>query len=128
MEAFRHHVFVCTRRKEDGESCAAQGSQDFFEQLKAAIQEAKLPDVKLTTCGCLGLCDRPANLVVYPEGVWYSGVTPADIPEILESHLRQGRPVQRLAWPTPEALRRHMAEVRERHRREREERQAGRAG
>jgi (2Fe-2S) ferredoxin len=128
LDAFRHHVFVCTRRKEEGECCATQGSQDLFEQLKAAIQKAKLPEVKLTTCGCLGLCDRPGNVLVYPEGTWYSGGTPREVEEIVEQHLRRGEPVQRLAWPTPEALRAHMAAVRERHQREREERQAGRAG
>ncbi|MDA8144679.1 MAG: hypothetical protein M0Z27_01265 [Thermaerobacter sp.] len=64
-------------------------------------------------------------MVVYPEGTWYSGVTPGDVEEIVERHLRQDRPVQRLAWPTPEALRAHMAAVRERHQRERKERQAG---
>jgi (2Fe-2S) ferredoxin len=34
--------------------------------------------------------------VVYPEAVWYVGLTPADVPEIVESHMRDGVPVERL--------------------------------
>ncbi|HTL99541.1 MAG TPA: methyltransferase [Candidatus Omnitrophota bacterium] len=50
----------------------------------------------MTTCGSLGLCDRGPNLVVYPEGAWYSGVRPGDVPEIVREHLRAGRAVDRL--------------------------------
>jgi (2Fe-2S) ferredoxin len=38
-------------------------------------------------------------MVVYPEGVWYGGVSPTDVPEIVESHLLHGRPVERLLIP-----------------------------
>ncbi len=61
-------------------------------------------DVQLTTCGSLGLCERGPNLVVYPEGVWYSGVKPEDVPEIVESHFKQGRPVARLVNSDASAL------------------------
>jgi (2Fe-2S) ferredoxin/ubiquinone/menaquinone biosynthesis C-methylase UbiE len=53
-------------------------------------------EVQITTCGSLGLCERGPNMVVYPEGVWYSGVRAEDVPEIVDSHFRQGRPVSRL--------------------------------
>jgi (2Fe-2S) ferredoxin len=35
-------------------------------------------------------------VVVYPEGVWYGKVTPADVPEIMEKHIVGGQPVERL--------------------------------
>ncbi|HXI03855.1 MAG TPA: methyltransferase, partial [Candidatus Saccharimonadales bacterium] len=63
-----------------------------------------LDEVQLTTCGSLGLCERGPNMVVYPEGVWYSGVAPADVPEIVESHFRGGKPVERLVTRDPHAL------------------------
>jgi len=34
--------------------------------------------------------------VVYPEAVWYTFVDASDIDEIVESHLKNGQPVERL--------------------------------
>src|ERR1017187_4320867 len=66
-------------------------------------------EVQVTACGSLGLCEHGPNLVVYPEGIWYSGVTPADVPEIVRSHFQEDTPVERLAGPDPADLR---AEIR----------------
>jgi (2Fe-2S) ferredoxin len=52
--------------------------------------------VAVTPSGCLGPCFDGPTIVVYPEAVWYVGVTPADVPEIVESHMRRGVPVARL--------------------------------
>jgi (2Fe-2S) ferredoxin len=41
-------------------------------------------------------------MVVYPEGVWYGGVTVEDVDEIIEEHLINGRPVERLCIPEEE--------------------------
>jgi (2Fe-2S) ferredoxin/SAM-dependent methyltransferase len=51
------------------------------------------------------MCEHGPNLVVYPEGIWYSGVTAADIPEIVRSQFQEGRPVERLVRTDPAALR-----------------------
>jgi (2Fe-2S) ferredoxin/precorrin-6B methylase 2 len=64
-----------------------------------------LDEVQITTCGSLGLCERGPNLVVYPEGVWYSGVRPEDVRELVESHFIKGQPVERLANRDQAALR-----------------------
>ncbi|MCL5744271.1 MAG: methyltransferase [Acidobacteria bacterium] len=53
-------------------------------------------DVQITVCGSLGLCERGPNVVVYPEGIWYSGVRPEDVAEIVESHFQKGQVVERL--------------------------------
>lgn len=46
--------------------------------------------------GCLDACEYGPSLVVYPDEVWYGGVTVADVPEIIEEHIIGGRPVERL--------------------------------
>jgi (2Fe-2S) ferredoxin len=52
--------------------------------------------VAVTACDCLGPCFDGPNLVIYPEGVWYAGVTAADVQEIVERHLVGGAVVERL--------------------------------
>lgn len=58
--------------------------------------------VNVTACACLGPCTDGPSIVVYPEGVWYAGVQVTDVPEIVESHMLGGKPVERLVykWPT----------------------------
>ncbi len=98
MEPFRYHVFVCDQQKPEGvPCCAARGSARTIDALRKAVAEQGLmDDVQVTTCGSLGLCERGPNMVVYPGGVWYSAVAPDNVAEIVESHFRQGRVVERL--------------------------------
>ena len=54
--------------------------------------------VRVNTCDCLGPCFDGPNLVVYPEGVWYTGVTLSDVDELVREHLVGGSAVERLRW------------------------------
>src|SRR5512137_1095025 len=97
---FERHVFVCENRRPEGHPrgcCAARGSAEVKEALKAALRARGLQGrVRANSAGCLDACERGVAMVVYPEGVWYGHVTPADVPEIVESHLVGGKPVERL--------------------------------
>jgi (2Fe-2S) ferredoxin len=106
MEPFRFHLFVCTQQKPEGlASCAACGSFPLLGALDHEVQARGLDnDVQLTTCGCLGLCDEGPVIVVYPDGVWYRRVRPSDVTEIVESHLRNGKPVDHLVWSDGPAM------------------------
>lgn len=107
MARFRHHVFVCENRRPDGDprgSCAAKGSPAIREAFKAELKKRGLKGlVRANSAGCLDACATGPTVVVYPEGVWYGGVTVADVPEIVESHLLGGRPVERLRLRALEA-------------------------
>ncbi|MGO8786826.1 MAG: methyltransferase [Terriglobia bacterium] len=107
MEPFRYHVFICDQKKPEGVPCCpARGAADTIEALRKEVAARGLLDeVQITTCGSLGLCDGGPNLVVYPEGVWYSGMRAEDVPELVESHFVQGRPVERLVNRDASALR-----------------------
>jgi (2Fe-2S) ferredoxin/SAM-dependent methyltransferase len=98
MEPFRLHIYACDQKKAEGApSCSANGSGLTIEALRREIAKQGLAaDVQVTTCGSLGLCTRGPNMVVYPEGVWYSGVHPGDVEEIVREHLVGGRVVGRL--------------------------------
>jgi (2Fe-2S) ferredoxin len=100
----QYHVFVCT-----GKSCSANDSPEvrnaFERELKArGLQYGKAAKgcnpqgtVVLTECASVGFCAIGAAVMVYPDGVWYAQVRVADVPEIVEEHIVNGRPVQRLA-------------------------------
>ena len=52
--------------------------------------------LRVNSAGCLDRCEEGPTCVVYPEGVWYTYVDEEDIDEIIESHLIEGKPVERL--------------------------------
>jgi (2Fe-2S) ferredoxin/ribosomal protein L11 methylase PrmA len=115
MQPFRFHVFVCDQQKPEGlPCCAARGGARIIESLRREVHMRWLDgEVQVTACGSLGLCEHGPNLVVYPEGTWYSGVTVADIPELVNSHFLGGTPVERLVHKNLEALRSEIAGNRE---------------
>ena len=53
-------------------------------------------EVAVTNSGCIGPCGSGPNVLVYPEGVFYGGVTKEDVSEIYDSHLLGDAPVTRL--------------------------------
>ena len=113
MEPFRYHVYVCTQQKPNPEapSCPNRGSAQVLDALRAELGKAGLADeVQVTTSGSIGLCTRGPNMVVYPEGIWYSGVQVADVPEIVKEHFMNDRPVSRLANKDAAALKAEILE------------------
>jgi (2Fe-2S) ferredoxin/predicted O-methyltransferase YrrM len=81
-----------------------------IDALRREIAARGLADeVQVTVCGSLGLCEWGPNLVVYPEGVWYSAVRPEDVAEIVRRHFQEGQVVERLVNTDAAALK---AEIR----------------
>jgi len=107
MQPYRYHVFVCDQQKPEGAPCcSARGSRKVVDALRGEVAAQGLADqVQITACGSLGLCERGPNIVVYPEGVWYSGLSANDVPELVRSHFRNGNPVERLANRDVQAVR-----------------------
>ncbi len=90
----RSHVLIC-----GGTGCTSSGSAALREALEKELNAKGLSDeIKVVTTGCFGLCALGPVMIVYPDGTFYSMVTPADIPEIVEEHLLKGRPVTRLEY------------------------------
>lgn len=97
---FERHLFVCT----SGDYCPEVDgeSKDIHRAFKAAVAEAGLKGrVRVNNSGCLDQCGHGPNAVVYPDNVWYSHLTMEDVPTIVEEHLKNGRPVERLRYYPP---------------------------
>ncbi len=92
---YQRHVFVCY----SGKVCPGQGSAEVRDALRVQTRErlGKIA-VRVNKAGCLAQCGHGPMVVVYPDNVWYAGVTVEDVPDIIEQHLVRGRPVERLLF------------------------------
>jgi (2Fe-2S) ferredoxin len=103
MSYYARHIFFCLNQRDNGEACCAQhDAQAAFEHCKARVKAAGLAgpgQVRVNKAGCLDRCAGGPVAVVYPEAVWYSYVDRADIDEIVDAHLKDGRVVERLLLP-----------------------------
>lgn len=103
MARLQRTIFVCTRKREPESRkacCGARGSEAVLEAFKVATIERGMKRVfRATSSGCLDQCDRGVTVVVYPDDVWYGGVTVADVAEIVDRHVIGGKVVERLRIP-----------------------------
>lgn len=99
MKPYKIHIFVC-----QGKNCSAAESERLLELLREKLDSEGLKaHIKTSKSGCLSVCKEtnpkgglcPA-VVIYPAGVWYHKVAEADIDEIVNKHLKEGKLVERL--------------------------------
>jgi (2Fe-2S) ferredoxin len=97
---YSQHVLLCTNQKAAGKQCCANsGGDEFFTYMKSQLVELEMHGpgkIRVSKSGCLGRCGLGPCLVIYPEGVWYSYSSFADIDEIIHSHLISGNIAQKL--------------------------------
>ncbi|MBT5373355.1 MAG: (2Fe-2S) ferredoxin domain-containing protein [Rhodospirillaceae bacterium] len=96
---YRLHVFCCTNQRPETHprgSCAARGSVKLRDYMKARAKELGLSGTRINSAGCLDRCELGPAVVVYPDGIWYRMESTEDIDAILQEHLRDGNPVERL--------------------------------
>jgi NADH-quinone oxidoreductase subunit F len=89
-------ILVC-----HGTGCVSGKAFEIREALEKEVARLKLKDVAVDFTGCHGFCQQGPIAVVEPEGIFYTKVTVDDVPEIVQSHLRDGKPVARLFYHDP---------------------------
>jgi (2Fe-2S) ferredoxin len=97
------HIFVCTNERPAGHPrgcCKEKNSEELISLFKQELaKNGFAKQVRAQRAGCLDTCEFGPAVVVYPDNIWYGNVQPADIPEIVKSHLIEGKPVERLKIP-----------------------------
>ncbi|GFN23168.1 NADH-quinone oxidoreductase subunit NuoF [Thermanaeromonas sp. C210] len=101
-------ILVCA-----GTGCVANGSLGVYEAFHRELvrrglahkvellREGEGAGLALNISGCHGFCQMGPLVRLEPEGVLYCKVKPGDVPEIIEEHLLQNRPVERLLYHHP---------------------------
>ena len=100
MKRFEKHIFVCENKRPDGHPkgcCQDKGGNEVRAQFKKRLKELGLsPNVRANAAGCLDACEFGVTVLIYPEQIWYGGVKPDDVEEIIQSHIINNKPVERL--------------------------------
>ena len=79
------HIFVCTNdRGGERKSCADNNSRLVRSKLKEAVNNKGWKGkVRVSQSGCMGLCAKGSNVMIYPQKIWFAGVLPEDVEEII---------------------------------------------
>ena len=96
---YEKHIFICTNERKNStrRSCGEAHGLELVSAFKEELKKRNLNiNMRAQKTGCLDICDFGPTLVVYPEGTFYVGVEIKDVPEIVEEHLANNRPVERL--------------------------------
>jgi (2Fe-2S) ferredoxin len=104
---YRKHVFICTNQRPQGDPrgcCSEKRSVRKRTYMKQRAKDLGLDDVRINAAGCLDRCELGPTMVIYPEGVWYTFESKADIDEILQHHIIEGGRVDRLRLPATTSL------------------------
>lgn len=80
------HVFVCTNdRHGERKSCADGNSAQVRAALKQIVADRGWKGaVRVSQCGCMGLCNEGPNVMIYPQRAWFSAVSPWDVEAIVD--------------------------------------------
>jgi (2Fe-2S) ferredoxin len=91
---YQRHIFLCTGPN----CCTPEVGQEAWEMLKKTLKEKGLTSgpsaCYRTKVGCLRICCNGPTMLVYPEGTWYHGMRAERIPEFVQRHLLENKPIQ----------------------------------
>ncbi len=85
------HILVC-----HGTGCTSSKSPKIIENFRRILEEKNIENVRVIQTGCFGLCAKGPIVIIRPEETFYAHVKPEDCEEIIQSHICEGKKVERL--------------------------------
>ena len=85
------HILVC-----HGTGCTSSKSPEILENFRRILKEKNIENVRVIKTGCFGLCAKGPIVIIRPEDTFYALVTPDDCEEIIQTHIIEGKTVDRL--------------------------------
>ena len=93
------HIFVCTSSRMTGVAkgfCHTKVALEIIQRFTEKLEEEDITDVMVSNTGCFGICEKGPIVTVYPDNVWYGSVSTDDVDEIVDSHIMNGKIVEKL--------------------------------
>lgn len=89
---YRTRILICMT------GCRALGAADVAQAFRDRLKAFSLEhEATIVETGCIGLCARAPVVLIEPYEYFYGGVKPEDVDEIIETTIKKGEPVTRLA-------------------------------
>ena len=85
------HILVCR-----GTGCTSSKSPKIIEEFRRILKEKNIENVRVIQTGCFGLCAKGPIVIIRPEDTFYAMVSPEDCEEIINTHIIEGKKVERL--------------------------------
>ena len=85
------HILVCR-----GTGCTSSKSPKIIENFRRILEEKGIDNVRVIQTGCFGLCAKGPIVIIRPEDTFYAMVSPEDCEEIINTHIIEGKKVERL--------------------------------
>jgi NADH:ubiquinone oxidoreductase subunit F (NADH-binding)/(2Fe-2S) ferredoxin len=92
----KYTIFIC-----EGTGCVSGKSSEIRQALEKEITELGLTNVKVDFTGCHGFCEQGPIAIIEPGGIFYTHLTVDDVRDIVQNHMIEGKPVERLFYRDP---------------------------
>ena len=91
LDTREKHILVCR-----GTGCTSSKSPKIIEEFRRILKEKNIDNVRVIQTGCFGLCAKGPIVIIRPEETFYAHVKPEDCEEIINTHICEGKKVERL--------------------------------
>ena len=95
MAYFRSHVLVCV-----DPICLSKGAHEIIDALQdELVSQDLINEIQVLETSRIGGCSNGPEMMVYPEGVHYVGLSVDDVPYLVSEHFLKGRVIDRFRVP-----------------------------
>jgi NADH:ubiquinone oxidoreductase subunit F (NADH-binding)/(2Fe-2S) ferredoxin len=95
MPYYRTHVLVCVDPQ-----CLKKGALAFIDALQdELVAQGLIDEVQVLETSRIGACASGPEMMIYPEGVHYAGLTEEDIPMLVAEHFLKGKVLEQFTLP-----------------------------